>query len=308
MRVRWSCADGRAGRDRDDHDRLRRDAGLRASRDVGPGGRPDRADIPERLEPAAQPDLHVRVDRRDPDDRRTRHLGSAGAVASGVRLLSDSCARSTMGWPARWSSSRPRRRRSARSSDRGPRPATMPSSATSSVSSVTSVQCSPSVARPQVRREAVPELAAPGDRHVDRVHPEQGDAAQDEREDGRLELRRRRRCRDAATAAPGPQGPQHVRQRRRRRPRRRPRPIVPIRAACPRRSPRRGSGSRPRPAPAAGPPRRACRSPPRPRSRGRPGSRGPCRRPRPTRAGHQDRPVGRLEARGPRAPRRTSRR
>ena len=104
------------------------------------------------------------------------------------------------------------------------------------------------VARSQVRGQPVPQAAAARDRHGDRVHPEQRDAAQDEREDRRLELR-------AAGIAAGRDGaaglerPQDVRQRRARRPRPRPRPSVPTRAACPRRPPRPGSGSRPRRAP-----------------------------------------------------------
>ena len=50
------------------------------------------------------------------------------------------------------------------------------------------------LARPQVGRQPVPQLAPPRDRHVHRVHAQQRDAAQDEREDRRLERRPRRRC------------------------------------------------------------------------------------------------------------------
>ena len=74
-------------------------------------------------------------------------------------------------------------------------PATMPSSAGSSVSSVTSVTCSPSSRgrRSVASRSQMP--ASPRDRHVDRVHPQQGDPAEDEREDRRRRAPPRRRCR-----------------------------------------------------------------------------------------------------------------
>ena len=64
------------------------------------------------------------------------------------------------------------------------------------------------LARPQVGRQPIPELAAAGDRHRHRVHAEQRHAAQDEREDRRLELRatgvaRTRRPRARAGASAG---------------------------------------------------------------------------------------------------------
>ena len=57
----------------------------------------------------------------------------------------------------------------------------------------------PQVARSKVGREPIPDHPATADRHVHRVHPEQRDAAQDERED-------RRRERGAARVAAGRDG------------------------------------------------------------------------------------------------------
>ena len=71
-------------------------------------------------------------------------------------------------------------------------------------------------ARPQVRRRGAP--TAPGAASIGmlaRVHPQQRDAAQDEREHRRARAPRRPRSREDATAAPVAERPQHVGQRRR---------------------------------------------------------------------------------------------
>ena len=115
---------------------------------------------------------------------------------------------------------------------------------------------------------------------VHRIHPEQRDAAQDERED-----RRRRASAPPALPRgrdrrPGPQRSQHVRQRRRTDRVDRPGPSFRFErpALAGHLVPCQDPGRAHRPA--AGRPRRSCRSRPRPRSRGRPGSPAPCRRPR----------------------------
>ena len=153
----------------------------------------------------------------------------------------------------------------------------------------------PELARPQVGRQPIPDLAPAGDRDEHRIHAEQRDAAQDEREDRRLELRTAgiagRRDGPAAASAS-----QHVWQRR---------PADRVDRACPAfrlERPALGghlvawSGSRPPRASGAAPASSACRSRPRPRSRGRPGSPGPYAADPARRAGHEHRPRVGLEA------------
>ena len=95
-------------------------------------------------------------------------------------------------------------------------PARIASSAASSSSSVDlghAVQRR-RVRRPEVRRDPGPQRAPLVDRHVRGVHPEQRDAAQDERQDRRVELRAARIAGRGDRSA-GPQRSQDVRQGRR---------------------------------------------------------------------------------------------
>ena len=188
-----------------------------------------------------------RAGRGDPRPSRTWRGASSGASSTLDEAVAAApfpaypaeapASRSNGRWPSSEASWPDRAGRySATRTTQRPRasPATIASSAGSSVSSVTSVTCSPrSRGRRSVARRAQ-SARRRLDRHVGRVHPEQRHAAQDEREDGRLELRAAGVAGGGDRGA-GPQRAQHVRQRRRRRPRRRPPPSVPIRAACPRR-------------------------------------------------------------------------
>ena len=132
------------------------------------------------------------------------------------------------GWLAAW---RPASRRCGRSTGREPRPRGSPSRASSSVSSVTSRAVDAQVARSQVGREPIPQLAATCDRDVDGIHPEQRHAAQDERETRSSQGRRHRRSR-TRRPRPRPEGSE-ARKEASPPPLRRPRqPTAPIRAAA----------------------------------------------------------------------------
>ena len=153
-----------------------------------------------------------------------RRVHARRARPRGRTPRADDLRRPPRGRPARTAAPRPRpdprralsERQSPIRTTQRPRacPATMPSRAGSSVSEGHLGAVDPEVPRSQIRGEAVPQPPASLDRDEDRIHAQQRDAAQDEREDGRVELR------PAGVAAgrdgrPGLHRAEHVRQCRR---------------------------------------------------------------------------------------------